>query len=167
VTGFPTPVVTWRKLTGVFTSNRAKYDKGSLTLIATERNDTGIYECKAKNVLGKATAITSVFVWSPPKFITKPPSEVAEHIGGDLSLDCLATGQASISWRRVGGAWEKERMKIQNGTLKISELKPTDSGSYVCEAKVLFYSIESTTVLRVTCEYETIFVSPESNSTKE
>ena len=148
VTGFPSPVVTWRKLTGFLPNNRAVHGNGSLTLIATERNDTGPYECTAKNYLGEASVVTTLVVWSPPNFIIKPPSKASELIGDDLSLDCLATGQASISWRRVGGAWEEERMKVQNGTLKISTLKISDSGSYICEAKVPLYNIQATTVLK-------------------
>ena len=149
VTGFPTPNVTWRKLTGVLPRKRAVYDKGSLTLTATEGNDSGPYECFAKNSLGVSSAITTLVVWSPPKFITKPPGSVVKYTSENLSLGCYATAQASISWKRVGGAWEEGRMNVQNGTLKISTLKKSDSGSYICEAKLPLYNIEASTVLKV------------------
>jgi len=157
VTGFPTPVVTWRKLTGIFTSNRAMYDNGTLTLIAAERSDTGPYECTAKNPLGVSSAVTTVFVWSQPKFIIKPPSSIHKFSGKYLSLNCSSTGHASVSWRRIGGAWEEERMKVQNGTLTISAVRKSDSGSYICEAKMLFYSTEAKTVLEVTGKLKSYF----------
>ena len=141
--------MTWRKLTGVLPSNRAVYNQGSFTLVTAEKNDTGPYECKARNYLGQASAITSVFVWSPPTFVTKPPSIVVKFLRDNLSLNCYATAQASISWKRVGGAWEEERMKVQNGTLKISSIKKSDSGSYICEARLPLYNIEAATVLEV------------------
>ena len=148
VSGFPAPVVTWRKLTGTLPRNRAIHNEGSLALLAAERNDTGPYECTARNQLGHATAITSLFVWSPPKFITKPPTRVIKFIGEQLSLNCLATAQAQISWRRIGGAWEEERMKVENGgTLKISALMKSDSGSYLCEVKLLVYTVQARTLL--------------------
>ena len=152
VTGFPTPKVTWRMLTGVLPRNRVVYDKGTMTLLAAVKNDSGAYECIAKNHLGQASAGTTVVVWPPPKFIAKPPRSAVKFIGRKLSFNCFATNRASISWRRIGGTWEEDRMKAQNGTLTIFDLKKSDSGNYICEAKLLFpvfYNIEARTVLEV------------------
>lgn len=41
-------------------------------------------------------------------------------------------------------------MNDRNGTLTITSLKKSDSGSYVCEAKLPLNNIDATTVLRVT-----------------
>lgn len=40
-------------------------------------------------------------------------------------------------------------MKVKNGSLEISSLEKTDSGSYICEAKLLFYTISTTMTLKV------------------
>ena len=48
---------------------------------------------------------------------------------------------------------EGERMNDRNGTLTITSLKESDSGSYVCEAKLPLYNIDATTVLKVTGQY--------------
>ena len=73
---------------------------------------------------------------------------MTKFIGEQLSLNCSATAQAQISWRRLGGAWEDERMKVENGgTLKISAVTKSDSGSYLCEAKVLVYTLQARTIL--------------------
>ena len=136
--------MTWRKLTGYLPRNRAVFHTGSLTIQAALSSDSGPYECTARNRLGQASKITTLFVWSRPTFTTKPPSVVVKVLGEDLSLDCTSTNQASVSWRRVGGAWEKQRMKVENGTLKISSLRMSDFGDYICEAKLLtFYSIQT------------------------
>lgn len=135
VTGFPAPVVTWKKLTGILPRKRAVNNGGLLTLTNAEREDTGPY----------------VFVWSAPKFIRKPPNRVINSIGGSLSVNCSATGETVpiISWKRIGGAWEEKRMKVQGGVLTISELTEKDSGIYICEAKGPHFTIEARTHLEV------------------
>jgi len=40
-------------------------------------------------------------------------------------------------------------MKVKNGTLEISSLTQSDSGSYICEAKLPFSTIRATTTLQV------------------
>ena len=154
VTGYPVPVVTWRKLGGVLAAERTVYGEGSLTVVATIKADTGSYQCRAKNNLGESSAVTTLVVWTRPKFILKPPSRVKKIIGQNLLLNCKVTEEASISWRRVGGAWIEDRMKVKNGTLEISSLRKSDSGPYICEAKLLFYTIRATTTLQVgKCTY--------------
>ena len=147
--GFPTPDVTWRRVKGVLPRNRTVSNDGALSLIAAEKTDTGPYECTARNRLGQESSITSVFVWSPPTFVSKPPSRVNKYTGEELTLRCSASDRASLSWKRVGRVWEGERMNDRNGTLTITSLKESDSGSYVCEAKLPLYNIDTATVLKV------------------
>ncbi|XP_067046450.1 contactin-4-like isoform X1 [Acropora muricata] len=149
VTGYPVPVVTWRKLGGVLATERAVYGEGSLTLVGARKTDTGLYQCRAKNNLGESSALTTLVVWTQPKFILRPPSRVDKNSGQNLLLKCKATPLASVFWRRVEGDWIADRMKVKNGTLEISSLTQSDSGSYVCEARLLFYTIRATTTLRV------------------
>lgn len=152
MTGFPLSTVIWTKLTGwgVLPQNRVTLFKESMTIHTAIKSDSGSYECKATNRLGQASATTTLVVLPPPKFITRPPRIAVKGPGRDFSLDCFATEQASISWRRIGGTWEEGRMKVRNGTLAIHNLKKSDSGNYVCEANLLnFFCIETRTILNV------------------
>ncbi|XP_074607150.1 uncharacterized protein LOC141860078 [Acropora palmata] len=149
VTGYPVPVVTWRKLGGVLATERAVYGERSLSLVGARKTDTGLYQCRAKNNLGESSALTTLVVWTQPKLILRPPSRVYKKTGQNLLLNCKATPLASVFWRRVRGDWIADRMKVKNGTLEISSLTQSDSGSYVCEARLLFYTIRATTTLRV------------------
>ena len=154
VTGYPVPVVTWRKLGGVLATERAVYGERSLSLVGARKTDTGLYQCRAKNNLGESSALTTLVVWTQPKLILRPPSRVYKKTGQNLLLNCKATPLASVFWRRVRGDWIADRMKVKNGTLEISSLTQSDSGSYVCEARLLFYTIRATTTLRVgKCTY--------------
>ncbi|KAJ7369440.1 Immunoglobulin C-2 Type [Desmophyllum pertusum] len=151
VTGFPAPVITWRKLPGSLPKNRTVQDGGVLTVGDAEKHDIGAYVCNAKNYLGEASAVTSLVVWSVPKFNTKPPEMVYKMTGDELSLSCSATGDPppTVSWKRSKGAWEEERMKVHGGSLNISSLTESDSGIYICEAKVPYSTIEARTELVV------------------
>ena len=151
VTGFPKPVVSWKRLTGALAKKRAVYNQQDLTVIDVQKNDTGPYECRARNHLGEAFAVTTLFVWSAPKFVTKPPDMATNGVGGSVSLNCSAIGETIplISWKRAAGAWDEKRMKVDKGTLTISVLRESDSGIYVCEAKGPQFTIEARTFLKV------------------
>ncbi|KAL9961350.1 hypothetical protein ACROYT_G030270 [Oculina patagonica] len=154
VTGFPAPVLTWRKIPGSLAKDRIVQDGALLTVGLVEKHDIGSYVCQAKNALGETSAVTLLVVFSLPKFITRPPHTVTKFTGSDLSLTCSATGDPTptISWKRSKGAWVEERMKVNEGTLQISSLSEADSGIYICEAKVHHYTIEARTHLVVTDE---------------
>ncbi|KAJ7383088.1 hypothetical protein OS493_030975 [Desmophyllum pertusum] len=66
VTGFPAPVITWRKLPGSLLKDRTVQDGGVLTVVGAEKHDIGSYVCHAKNSLGEASAsyVISCFVCS-------------------------------------------------------------------------------------------------------
>ena len=147
MTGFPVPVVTWRKIPGSIPNDRTVQDGGLLTVGVVGKHDIGFYVCHAKNSLGEASAGTSLVILAVPKFVLKPPQAVIKAPGDDLSLTCSASGEPTpaISWKRLNGAWEEKRMKVNRGSLTISALQKADSGIYICEAKVPFYTIEART----------------------
>lgn len=159
VAGFPAPVVTWRKIPGSLPKDRTVQDGGLLTVGLASKHDIGSYACHAKNDLGEASAVTTLVVISVPKFITKPPQKVIKLPGEDLSLNCSASGEPipAITWKRSTGAWNDERMKVQRGRLQISRLDEADSGIYICEAKVPYYTIEAKTNLAVASKYLGLF----------
>lgn len=153
--GFPAPVVTWRKTPGSLAKDRTYQDGGLLTVSPAEKYDIGSYICHAKNHLGETSAGTSLIVWSAPKFVTRPPLTINKAPGDQLLLNCSATGISppTISWKRSEGSWEDKRMKVNRGTLKISSLKEADSGIYICEAKVPYFTIQTRTDLTVKGQY--------------
>ena len=116
MTGFPSPVVTWRKAQGSLAKDRIFRDGGLLTVVLTEKHDIGSYICHTKNYLGETSAATSLVVLSVPKFITRPPASVSRIAGSGLSLNCSAIGDptTTVSWKRSEGAWVEERMNVSH-----------------------------------------------------
>ena len=159
VIGFPAPVVTWRKVPGSGAKDRTVQDGGLLTVSLAAKQNIGSYWCHAKNDLGEVSAVISLVVISVPKFTAKPSQTVIKRPGDDLILNCSASGEPppAVSWKRFTGPWNYGRMKVQSGSLQISRLNEIDSGIYICEAKVPYYTIEARSHLLVAGNYLGLF----------
>ena len=70
VTGYPTPVVTWRKLSGQLPQGRAQYNHTVLQISNVRKVDSDAYFCSAVNLLGDVERKTLLVVWFP--FLCSP-----------------------------------------------------------------------------------------------
>ena len=136
VTGYPAPVVTWRKLSGQLPQGRAQYNNTALQISDVRKVDSDAYFCSAVNLLGNVERKTLLVVISLPKFTVKPPGKVSVGIGTTLTLNCSATGDPRpvISWKRQGAALPVGRSQSTNNALVIKDLKEEDAGNYICVA---------------------------------
>ncbi|XP_015760055.1 PREDICTED: basement membrane proteoglycan-like [Acropora digitifera] len=152
VTGYPTPVVTWRKLSGHLPLGRVRYNNSALQISQVRKEDSGVYTCSAKNLPGKAQKQTMFVVVSLPRFTTKPPSKIVSMLSSTVRLNCSATGdpQPIISWRKQGGQLPVGRSQQINGTLVITNLQQSDAGSYICTAtSASVFDVEAVTALEI------------------
>ena len=136
VTGYPAPVVTWRKLSGQLPQGRVKYNNSALQILHVRKHDSDVYFCSAANLLGRVEKKTFLVVVSPPRFTVKPPAKVVARVGDTLTLNCSATGdpQPVISWKKQGGQLPVGRSQQISGTLVIRDLTKDDAGNYICVA---------------------------------
>ncbi|KAK2561556.1 Peroxidasin-like protein [Acropora cervicornis] len=136
VTGYPTPVVTWRKLSSQLPQGRVWYNNSALQISQVRKEDSDTYTCSAKNLLGKAEKNTMLGVVSLPRFTSKPPSKIVLLLNSTERLNCSATGdpQPIISWRKQGGQLSVGRSRQINGALVITNLQQSDAGNYICTA---------------------------------
>ena len=136
VTGFPAPVVTWRKSSGRLPQGRAQYNNTALQISDVRKVDSDWYYCSAVNLLGDVERKTLLVVISLPKFTIKPPAKVSARTGDTLTLNCSATGDPRpvISWKRQGAALPVGRSHRTNDALVIRDLKEEDAGNYICVA---------------------------------
>ena len=137
VTGYPAPVVTWRKSSGPLPQGRVKYYNSALQILYVRKDDSDLYFCSASNLLGSVEKKTLLVVVSPPRFTVKPPAKVFPGVGSTLTLDCKATGdpQPVISWKKQDGQLPAGRShQLINGTLVIRDITMNDRGIYKCIA---------------------------------
>ena len=92
VTGHPKPIVTWSKSFGQLPQGRVQSNNSVLRLFDVRKADSADYICTATNLLGSAVQKTLLVVVSLPRLTIKPPAEVVAFVGGNLTLNCSATG---------------------------------------------------------------------------
>ena len=136
MTGYPAPVVTWRKLSGQLLQGRAQYNNTALQISNVRKADSDAYFCSAVNLLGIVERKTLLVVVSFPVFSVKPPGKVSVGIGDTLTLSCSAIGDPRpvISWKRQGAALPVGRSHRTKDALVLRDLKQEDAGNYICVA---------------------------------
>ena len=136
VTGYPAPLVTWRKSSGQLPQGRAHYNNSVLQISDVRKSDSETYLCSAVNLLGNVVRNTHLVVVSLPVFTVKPPEKVFAVTGESLTLNCSATGDPRpvISWKRQGAALPVGRSHRRNDSLVIRDFRVGDAGIYICVA---------------------------------
>ena len=61
-TGNPQPAVVWSKMNSQSVATLSAVSLGKLHLLNVTGNDSGIYQCSATNILGKAVAVVQLIV---------------------------------------------------------------------------------------------------------
>ena len=136
VTGYPTPVVSWRKSLGQLPQRRVKYNNSALQILHVRKEDSDFYFCSASNLLGRVEKKTLLVVASLPRFIVKPPAKVVVLLRGTLRINCRASGDPKqfMRWKKQGGQLPVGRSQQINGSLVIRDITMNDKGNYICVA---------------------------------
>ena len=117
-----------------------------MKIYSVTKKDGGTYICKARNILGTATATTLVMVFSSLRFKVRPPQEVTPVIGSTVHLPCLAESDLSPTtyWRKEGkSSLSLDSNVLLNGTLVLQNIKKSHEGSYICRASNALARIEA------------------------
>ncbi|KPP74017.1 neural cell adhesion molecule L1-like protein-like, partial [Scleropages formosus] len=159
--GFPTPVVTWTK-SGENLPNHSSIEnfRKRLVIPKINKDNEGMYVCKAENSAGETTHEFHVTVEEPPHWLVKPESQLKSS-GSDVHLQCSAAGnpQPEITWMMNGhllkGAFRPFDLSRQwaavtddlfpsdapefggqllGDTVVLHNVKPADSAVYQCQA---------------------------------
>ncbi|CAH3175542.1 unnamed protein product [Porites lobata] len=135
-TGQPKPKITWSKVGGDLPKGRSEVMNDALTIYQVTRNDGGIYTCKADNILGTATDMAQLIVFSPLRFKLRPPQELTPMVGSTVRLPCVAESnlRLTITWTKNGSILPFESRILQNNTLVLKSIKISHKGSYTCRA---------------------------------
>ncbi|XP_066497040.1 matrix-remodeling-associated protein 5 [Hoplias malabaricus] len=152
--GAPNPSIRWVISSGTsirpsqfINDNLFVFPNGTLYIRNPSEKDSGIYECIAINVVGADKRRVGVLVkrnLSTAKIMSTSPQTIDVSYGGDLRLDCRASGspEPRIIWRTPAKKLIDEhysfdhRMKVfSNGTLTVKSVTEKDKGDYLCVAR--------------------------------
>jgi len=147
--GNPSPKVTWTRLNSSLPVGRHVVESSGALIIKDVRpGDDGVYNCRAKNLLGHVNASAKLTVQFTPKLLLSTNRLMAEE-RQNIRIACTATGQPrpSITWSKSVGSLPEDRTEVMNGTLTIHSVTKNDGGTYICKAKNILGSATDTAQL--------------------
>ncbi|XP_069115422.1 roundabout homolog 2-like isoform X5 [Argopecten irradians] len=151
----PIPNIYWNKKRSLSTSSKeslmfpnfeegryAVATDGTLRISRVQMEDAGDYECEALNTLGIITARVTLTVRErdprPPPIIQIGPQNQTLPTDEVGFLRCEASGlpEPRVQWFKDSNPIKSDPriMKLNSGTLQISDLRESDSGTYTCKA---------------------------------
>ncbi|XP_048350820.1 matrix-remodeling-associated protein 5 [Sphaerodactylus townsendi] len=156
--GDPWPRILWRLPSkrmvdsGHSLDSRIKvFGNGTLVVHSVTDKDAGDYLCMARNKIGDDYVVLKVNVMmKPAKIEHKNDNNHNVIYGGDLKVDCVATGlpNPEISWSLPDGSMVNTLMQsddsgsrakryvvFNNGTLYFNEVGLREEGDYTCYAE--------------------------------
>ncbi|NP_001418057.1 uncharacterized protein LOC402947 precursor [Danio rerio] len=152
--GNPLPAVFWQKegsqmllFPGQPPSQSGRYSvsmSGELSISDVHSEDSGYYICQAISVAGSIIAKALLEVEAGPSDLVPPiirrgPANQTLALGSSAQLQCHVMGSPmpGVRWEKDGRSIPSDDIHIrlmENGTLHISGVKDTDSGTYTCVA---------------------------------
>ena len=171
-TGKPRPRVTWTKARGALSSGSLVTREGSLVITGVRKSDSGLYTCRAENLLGSVTASRLMMVFTALSFVKRPPEKVEENFGSSVQLPCEVKSElhSQVMWQYNGHPNLPSRAHLQSsGALLFPKLSKSLEGRYTCIARNKLGSVEASSLVLVkghapSCSAIKKWVSGESGS---
>ncbi|HJV91020.1 MAG TPA: immunoglobulin domain-containing protein, partial [Holophagaceae bacterium] len=123
------------------------------TTPALTASDAGAYACRVTNALNGSqvtvlSSAASLVVNTPPVISAQPASNPAITQGGTVSFSVVAKGNGTLSYQ-----WQKNGLAIPasanasavKATLVLSNLQPSDAGTYTCAVTATLNGTTTTT----------------------
>ncbi|XP_058175853.1 protein sidekick [Anopheles ziemanni] len=138
----PIPNITWiyNETLPIESSTRVQIlDTGDLLLSNVRETDSGLYTCIRENEAGRIVASGFLTVLVRTQII-RPPDDMTVLLGHSASLECGVSSDPSVPYN-IDWYREPNRLPIKNsqrigvkgdGTLEITEVRPSDVGQYSC-----------------------------------
>ena len=137
MTSYPPAVITWSKVYGELVRARAVSKDGQLSIKNAQKKDSGLYKCKASNILGYDSAVTHLSVVELPQITVRPPGQLKVFTNHNITVPCQAIGdpKPTVTWVKENGELPLGRSQVSvDGTLQIWNTREEDSGRYTCMA---------------------------------
>ncbi|CAG0915246.1 unnamed protein product [Notodromas monacha] len=122
-----------------------RHEQSRIQLVFREvrENDTGLYHCQASyasnNQLSKSVRLKS---YLPITWVDAPEEQYATLGEENEMITCVvkASPAATLSWSKAGkqiATGMSDRYAVEQGGLRISEVRQEDEGTYSCSADVV------------------------------
>ncbi|XP_057572172.1 protein sidekick-2 [Hippopotamus amphibius kiboko] len=144
--GVPPPSITWYKDAAVVEVGRLgrfrQRGDGGLQISGLVPDDTGMFQCFARNAAGEVQTSTYLAVTSIAPNITRGPLDSTVIDGMSVVLACETSGapRPAITWQKgervlASGSVQLPRFTLlESGSLLISPTHISDAGTYTCLA---------------------------------
>ncbi|XP_073340080.1 papilin [Pagrus major] len=134
-------------------SRYTQHTDGTLIVGPLKSEDSGVYTCTASNQQQLEQKQLQLRVQTDLK-ITTAPNNIQVSEGSTAQLPCVVSGDnVNIGWSRNGVPVRPDGRKIllsSDGSLILNNVKPSDEGTYTCNAYTGIYSVSATAEVRVT-----------------
>ncbi|NXO39103.1 MXRA5 protein, partial [Locustella ochotensis] len=178
--GDPWPRILWRlpskrMIDSLHSTSETRikvFSNGTLVVHSVTDKDAGDYLCVARNKIGDDYVVLKVNVMmKPAKIEHKNENNHKVKYGGDLKVDCVATGlpNPEISWGLPDGSMintfmqsddsgsrTKRYVVFDNGTLYFNDVGLREEGDYTCYAENQIGKDEMKVRVKVVAEPATI-----------
>ncbi|KAL8175064.1 UNVERIFIED_CONTAM: Protein sidekick-1 [Gekko kuhli] len=144
MTGVPLPTLVWYKdAVPIHKLTNLRYkalDNGSLQIQQLQPDDSGIFQCVAKNEVGEVLSYTFLDVTNIAPTFIRPPADTTVTEGMTAVLRCEVSGapKPAIAWKRgrqtlASGSVRIPRfILLESGGLQITPVFLQDAGNYTC-----------------------------------
>ncbi|XP_032175411.1 protein sidekick-2 isoform X1 [Mustela erminea] len=144
--GTPPPSITWYKDAAVVEAERLSRFRqrgdGGLQISGLVPDDTGMFQCFARNAAGEVQTSTYLAVTSIAPNITRGPLDSTVIDGMSVVLACETSGapRPAITWQKgerilASGSVQLPRFTLlESGSLLVSPTHISDAGTYTCLA---------------------------------
>ncbi|XP_005530779.2 PREDICTED: protein sidekick-2 [Pseudopodoces humilis] len=144
--GVPPPEMAWYKDAALLHLEKLSrfqlLEDGSLQISGLVPDDTGMFQCFARNAAGEVQTTTYLAVTSIAPNITRGPQDSAVIDGMSVILNCETSGapRPAITWQKgervlASGSVQLPRFTLlESGSLLVSPAHLPDAGTYTCLA---------------------------------
>uniref|UniRef100_A0A665W5F7 Papilin a, proteoglycan-like sulfated glycoprotein n=1 Tax=Echeneis naucrates TaxID=173247 RepID=A0A665W5F7_ECHNA len=133
-------------------SRFSQHSDGTLVLGALKSDDSGVYTCTASSHQQVEQRQLQLKVQADLR-ITTAPNNIQVPEGSTAQLPCVVSGDnINIGWSRNGVPVRPDGRNIlvsSDGSLILNNVKPSDEGTYTCNAYTGIYSVSATALVKV------------------
>lgn len=146
--------IQWTKNGQILSDSRfTQHLDGTLIVGPLRSEDSGVYTCTASTQQQLEQRQLQLKVQADLR-ITTAPNNIQVSEGSTARLPCVVSGDnVNIGWSRNGVPVRPDGRSIllsSDGSLILYNVKPSDEGTYTCNAYTGIYSVSATAEVRVT-----------------